>query len=155
MQIPESSKTLIWCKWLQWQTFITLTYNWCGAKPPLPVWASFMAFWVITSTFYSQQGLLPDTAHNPVAAFPKCVVTWSYCTVPDKAGRDVLYQKVKIGLRATRLVKVENKSLTNWDKVVNKSWMNHKKEQTSWGWTGPSSAQAGIGLYFNLFKSNG
>ena len=25
----------------------------------------------------------------------------------------------------------------------------HKKKKTSWGCTGPSSAQAGIGLFFN------
>ena len=79
---------------------------------------------------YPARPVLPDTAHNPVAASPKCIVTWSYCTAPHKAGRDVLYQKVKIGLRSTSLIQVKNKSLTNWDKVVKKSWMNHKKEYT-------------------------
>ena len=41
----------------------------------------------------------------------------------------------------------QNRAEGHVDVVATQKW---KKNKTSWGWAGPSSAQVGIGLYSNL-----
>ena len=45
-------------------------------------------------------------------------------------------------------------NINDSQEVFEKIGIMEKKMKTSWGCTGPSSAKAGNGIYFNLFQLN-